>query len=113
MKQQVRLIIWFAMLMSCAMMLGVLYAVPAAPEENRVVGQALLAAGAATVPVSLLLARLASGPGMWIAAMAMCEGAAVLGVVSHAIAGSPQAWLLPVLGLIGTGLHFPRRDEAV
>ena len=68
MKRPVRLVIWFTMLMSCALMLALLSMLPPAAQEDRTLGRALLAGGAAAIPVSLLLAQLAAGPGMCVTA---------------------------------------------
>ena len=101
------------MMMSNLMMLFALSAIPRASTPNDVLGKALLAVGMAVVPLGVALPRLLKGPQAWMAAMAICESAAVCGVIAHAVAGLPQAWMLPALGLAGSGLLFPQKDGTV
>ena len=100
------------MAMSNVMMLIALFSIPRAAAGDPVLGKALLAVGMAVVPLAVALPRLVKAPQSWIAAMAICEGAAVCGIVAHALAGLSQAWMLPVLALVGTGLLFPMNDAS-
>ena len=100
------------MAMSNVMMLVALFSIPRASEVNPVLGKALLAVGMALVPLAVALPRLVKAPQSWIAAMAICESAAVCGIVAHALAGLLQAWMLPVLALVGTGLLFPTNETS-
>jgi hypothetical protein len=113
MTRQGKLTVWAAMLMSNLMMLIALTAIPQADEPNRLLGKALLAAGMVFVPFAAALPRLVKAPQAWLAALAICEGAAVCGILAHVLAALPQAWMLPVMGFAGTGLLFPQKDQAV
>ena len=99
------------MALSNVMMLVALAAIPKAAEPNRMLGRALLAAGMAVVPLAAALPRLVKAPQAWLAALAICESAAVCGILAHAVAGLDRAWMLPVLGLMGTGLLFPASEN--
>jgi hypothetical protein len=101
-----------AMAISNIMMLVALFSIPRAEAGNPVLGKALLAMGMAVVPLAVALPRMVKAPQSWIAAMAICESAAVCGIVAHAVAGLSQAWMLPVLALVGTGLLFPMSDTS-
>lgn len=46
-----------------------------------------------------------------IMALALCEVAALLGLVALFVLGNPLAYFLFVLAVIGDVLHFPRRDQ--
>ena len=99
------------MMLSNVMMLIALSAIPRASEPNAVLGKALLAIGMAVVPLAAALPRLVKAPQAWMAALAICESAAVCGIIAHALAALPQAWMLPALGLAGTGLLFPMKEN--
>ncbi len=53
-------------------------------------------------------ARLQTG---FIIALALCESAALLGMVGALVTGSDYAYALFALGALGMALHFPRRGE--
>jgi hypothetical protein len=106
MNQQGKVTVWAAMMVSNLMMLLALKSIPPG-EVNVVLGKAMLGMGALMVPLALGLPRIVKGHQGWLASLAVCEGAAVLGIVSHVGAGLAQAWLLPVLGMVGTGLLYP------
>ena len=46
-----------------------------------------------------------------IIALALCESAALLGFVDYLATGNRYYYVLFLVGLIGTLLHFPRRDH--
>ena len=100
------------MAMSNIMMLIALFSIPRAAAADAVLGKALLAVGMTVVPLAVALPRLVKAPQSWIAAMAVCESAAVCGIVAHAVAGLAQAWVLPTLALVGTGLLFPTNETS-
>jgi hypothetical protein len=100
-------IVWMAMAMSNVMMLIALFSIPRAAVNNPALGKALLGVGMALVPLAAALPKLVKAPQAWMAAMAICEGAAVCGILAHAVAGLDRAWMLPVMALVGTGLLFP------
>ncbi len=85
---------------------------------------ALAAAGLSTVVASFIVkagfyrraaerrepAQLQTG---FILAMALCEAAALLGVVGIFITWNDYAYLLFGLGALGEALHFPRREQVM
>jgi len=111
MTPQGKITVWLAMMLSNVMMLVAIYSIPRASEPNAVLGKALLAIAMAVVPLGVALPRLVKAPQAWMAALAICESAAVCGIIAHAAAALPQAWMLPTLGLAGTGLLFPMKDS--
>ena len=46
-----------------------------------------------------------------IIALALCDSAALLGLVDYLVTGSRYYFVLFVVSLIGMLLHFPRRDQ--
>lgn len=104
-----RQLVWLAMLGSIVMVLAALGFVENPPGGDRRLGWTLLALGAITVPAGVALPKLVKDPGAWLAALAICEAAALLGVATRSISGLPQAWTLPALSLIGMALLYPRK----
>ena len=52
--------------------------------------------------------RLRSG---YVASLAMCEAAAIFGLVIRFTFGSPQYYLFFLIGLIGMLLNYPRKNS--
>ena len=46
-----------------------------------------------------------------IAALVLCEAAAILGLVEHFVTGSPRYYVLILIGLVGMLMHYPQRGE--
>jgi hypothetical protein len=46
-----------------------------------------------------------------IVSLALCESAALLGVMDRFTTGSQTSWLLFAIAAIGILLHFPRKDH--
>ena len=103
--------VWLAMFMSNVMMLIALTTIPRAAPGNPVLGKALLVIGMALVPLAVMLPRLVKVPHVWTVALAVCESAAVCGILAQGMAGLAQAWMLPLMGLMGMGLLFPFNED--
>ena len=88
---------------------------PEGVRDNPVLLAALLAAAAGLTAASFLIRNRigADAPpqrrltAMTIA-LAMCEAAAIFGLVVHFTAGSELYWVFLLIGLAGILLHFPR-----
>lgn len=117
-----QLVIWLAMVMSLVMYFLILRLVPAPVTEGvpgLVTGLMVVAIG--LVALSFLVkSRMASrgdgeGPprqshAAMIVPVAMCEAAALFGVVVWFVAGSVEAYYFLLLGLVGMLLHYPKRE---
>lgn len=109
---QTKLTIWMALMLSTLVMLIAQFALAPPAQPDRALGRTLLAIGMAVVPLGAALPRLVPAPAAWLAGLAICETAGILGLVARALAGSPQAWMLPLLGLCGIGLLLPQKSES-
>ena len=47
----------------------------------------------------------------FIVALALCESAALFGIVAWFVAGYPQYYLFMLIGLAGMLLHYPKREQ--
>jgi F0F1-type ATP synthase membrane subunit c/vacuolar-type H+-ATPase subunit K len=47
----------------------------------------------------------------YIISFALCESAAILGLVDHVVTGSKYYFLSFLLGLLGMLVHFPKKDH--
>lgn len=115
-----QVMLWLAMLVSVAMYFVVVSMLPpATPTENPALVNGLLVAALGMVAASFAAkARLSQAAGTddlkrkqmgLVVPLAMCESAAVLGVVVWFVTGSPRySWFL-VIGIAGILLHYPKR----
>jgi F0F1-type ATP synthase membrane subunit c/vacuolar-type H+-ATPase subunit K len=97
-------------------------AADAGVRDNPTLLYALAAAGLASVALSFVLKAGFYGRGAerqepaqvqtgFILALALCEAAALLGVVGLFVTWNDYAYLLFALGALGMILHFPRREQ--
>jgi len=116
------LTLWFAMFMSVLIFLGIVLVVQSQTNPNPMLSYALLAIGAMTVLVSFLLKHqltrkaidnndVAALQSAHIVSLALCESAALLGVLDRFVTGSTTSWLLFASAVLGILLHFPRKDQ--
>ena len=128
-RLRVMLILWGAFLMTIVMFFVV--ALLARPETDAGAGgeggvppllYALAALGLSSVVASFVLkgvfyrraaerrqpAQLQTG---FILALALCESAALFGLVGLFVTGNDYAYALLALGALGEALHFPRREQ--
>ncbi len=126
-RHRVLLIVWGAFLASIVMYILVAYFVrPAGTgdggDNNLVVIIVLMMAGVSMVAVSFIIKnsllaqavsrqRIDSVQVAYIVAFALCESAALMGLVATFITAEAYSFLLFVIGAVGLLLHMPRRDH--
>lgn len=117
------LFLWVGILMSISLLLGLTIFVPASnPEPNTTLGFALIGVAFMSVIGSVLIklrvvqraiekrdaAMLQTG---YIVSFALCESAAIWGVVGHFVAGTSYYYFSFALGVLGMLFHFPKKDD--
>ena len=122
-RYQTMLILWFALLMSVAMYFVVSQlAPPAAAPPNPILTFTLTAVGTFLVGISFVLKRkllrrsvdeqdLSLVQKALVIACAICEAAALLGLVERFAVSGRDYLLLFVIAAAGIALHFPRRSQ--
>ncbi|MBA3715524.1 MAG: hypothetical protein H0W76_24215 [Pyrinomonadaceae bacterium] len=127
-RHHVLLIMWGAFLASIVIYFLVAYFVRPAGmgdgggDNNLVIIIVLMMAGVSMVVLSFvikngLLAQAASRQRInsvqvaYIVAFALCESAALMGLVATFITAEAYSFLLFVIGAVGLLLHMPRRDH--
>jgi len=122
-RYQTMLILWFALLMSVAMYFVVSQLVPpATAPPNPILTFTLTAVGTFLVGISFVLKRkllrrsvdeqdLGLVQKALVIACAICEAAAVLGLVERFAVSGRDYLLLFVIAAVGIALHFPRRSQ--
>jgi len=122
-RYQTMLILWFALLMSVAMYFVVSQlAPPATAPPNSILTFTLTAIGTFLVGISFvikqkLLRRSVDEQDInlvqkaLVIACAICEAAAVLGLVERFAVSGRDYLLLFVIAAVGIALHFPRRSQ--
>jgi len=115
------LILWFALLMSVMIFLGIVLIMGSQGTANPMLSYALLGVGVMTVIGSFLLkqqlTRKAIGnydaaalQSAHITSLALCEAAALFGLLDRFVTASNTSWLLFAVAIMGILLHFPRKD---
>ena len=122
-RHRILLFLWFGILMSMAMFLGLTLYVPSNnPELNSTLSFALIGAAFMVVILSVLVrlrivqraiekrdaAMLQAG---YVVSFALCEAAALSGVIDHFVTGSSYYYFSFALGLLGMLGHFPKKDH--
>lgn len=124
-RYQTHIILWFAMLMNVLVLFMVaLLAAPESPTSraSSIVMFVLAGLGSFMVVISFpikrkLLERSVVNQDVTlvqkalVVACAMCEVAALLGLLERFIIGGNDFYLLFFLAVIGIALHFPRREQ--
>jgi len=122
-RYQTMLILWFALLMSVAMYFVVSQlAPPATAPPNSILTFTLTAVGTFLVGISFVIKRkllrrsvdeqdLGLVQKALVIACAICEAAAVLGLVERFAVSGRDYLLLFVIAAVGIALHFPRRSQ--
>ena len=110
-------IIWGAMFAALGMYYLVITMVqPDHPDLDLPLIKPLLGAAILSVTAALVLrkrmndtpARVRAG---YLIAFALCEAAALFGIVAHFTTGWPNVWIFFVIGAVGFALNFPQRAE--
>jgi hypothetical protein len=122
-RYRVMLILWFAMLMSTAVLfsLTLLIERPRADGSESVVW-ILMALAVSVFLLSFILRRKLQAQAVagqrpelvqsaMILALALCEAAAIFGLLIYFVSTTPYYYLFFIIGLVGMLLHLPRRDQ--
>lgn len=117
------LVLWFALLMSITILFAMTRFIPGnSTDSNATLSYALIGLAFTSVVASVLIkqrfvqraiekrdaAMLQTG---YIVSFALCESAAILGLVDHMVTGSSYYFLSFLLGLLGMLFHFPKKDH--
>jgi len=122
-RYQTLIVLWFALLMSVAMYFVVSQlAPPATAPPNSILTFTLTAIGTFLVGISFVIKRkllrrsvdeqdIGLVQKALVIACAICEAAAVLGLVERFAVSGRDYLLLLVIAAVGIALHFPRRSR--
>jgi hypothetical protein len=112
-EQRFLTILWSAMTMAIVPYFVIAkIVVPPDPRPSSTLVTAMMAGAIALVAVSFAAKAKAPNPRTGaILAYALCDAAALLGVVTHFVTGSPDFYLMMLVGLAGMVLHFPRSTQ--
>lgn len=107
-----RFVVWLAMLYSIVMYFVVMRLLaPPGPADNPALVAALTGIAALLVVVSFLVkGRFAVRNAGHLLALALCEAAALMGVVSWFLTASPRSYYPLAIGFAGTLMHWPSRE---
>lgn len=119
------LIIWFAMLMSVGTFFVIIQLVeqPARAEaDTSMVVGGLLLLGIFTLLASFIIKRKILAQSVrqqradlvqsaMIVALALCESTSLFGLIAYFATATRYYYLFFIIGITGTLLHFPRRDQ--
>lgn len=117
-------ILWLALLVSVGLyyLLTMFAGRPESLEPNNTVSLALLAAGVSATLVSFLIKNKLINRAIeqrqvqqvqqgYIVAWAMCEVAALFGLMDFFLTSDPYFYALFILAALGELLHYPRREH--
>ena len=122
-RYRLLLIIWFALLTSMTVFAVLPVVIPSqSTEPNTSLSFAFMGAAFMLVILSVLIkqrvvqraiekrdaAMVQTG---YILSFALCESAAIWGLVDHIVTGSKYYFLSFLIGLLGMLLHFPKKDH--
>jgi F0F1-type ATP synthase membrane subunit c/vacuolar-type H+-ATPase subunit K len=122
-RHRIILIIWFALLTSMTIFAVLPVMIPSkSTEPNPTLSFALIGAALMMVIGSVVIkqrvvqraiekrdaAMLQTG---YIVSFALCESAAIWGLIDHIVTGSKYYFLSFLLGLLGMLFHFPKKDH--
>ena len=122
-RHRIIVIIWFALLMSISIFFVMTLMIPSGTTEpNPTLSFVLIGAAFMLVVGSVLIkqrvvqraiekrdsAMLQTG---YILSFALCESAAIWGLVDHFVTGANYYYFSFALGMLGMLLHFPKKDH--
>src|SRR5574341_436326 len=116
------LILWLALFTSVMIFLAIVLLSGSQGTPNPLLSYALLGIGSMIVLVSFVLkqqlTRKAIGnndaaalQSAHIITLALCESAALLGMLDRFVTASSTSWLLFAIAALGILLHFPKKDH--
>ncbi len=101
--------LWAVMASSVLMIFAVMMSLTPGDSNGEVLNLALPLVAVADVVLSFFIGRVMPRKRQaMLVALAMCESAALLGLVLHVTTGWTYAWTLFALAGAGLVLHFPR-----
>jgi predicted MFS family arabinose efflux permease len=120
-RHKVFLILWFALFVSVMLLLVLVIVAGSNGTPNPTLSYALLGIGSMTVLVSFVLKRqlvqkainndnITALLNAHIFVLALCESAALFGVLDHFLTASVTSWFLFAIAALGILLHFPQKD---
>ena len=121
-RYRVFLVLWIGILMSVVLFLVLALAVASTGVANPMLTYSLVGIGLVVVIVSVLLKQrlvkqaierreIQSLQSAYIIGMALCESAALFGLLDHFVTGSNISWFSFLFALTGMVLHFPKKDH--
>jgi hypothetical protein len=121
-RYRVVLILWIAILISVGILFSLAVFTPSSGTANQMLSFALLGTGFTTVTVSLLLKQQMVRKAIekqqvqallsaYIIGFALCESAALFGLMDHFATGSGYYRFGFILAAIGMLLHFPKKEH--
>jgi F0F1-type ATP synthase membrane subunit c/vacuolar-type H+-ATPase subunit K len=121
-RYRVILVLWIGIFMSVVLFLVLALAVASTGEANPMLSYSLVGSGLIVVIVSALLkirlvkqaiekGDIQSLQSAYIIGMALCESAALFGLLDHFVTGSNICWFAFLLAGTGMLLHFPKKDH--
>jgi len=121
-RYRVFLVLWIGIFMSIVLFLVLALAVASTGVANPMLSYSLVGIGLVVVIVSLLLKQrlvkqaiekreIQSLQSAYIIGMALCESAALFGLLDHFVTGSNISWFSFLFALTGMLLHFPKKDH--
>jgi len=116
------LIIWAGIFFSVAGFLLLTIMVPSKAQPDTVLPMVLIGVGFANVVLSFILKKFLLAKSLaqqdlklvqqaYIVALALCESAALLGLLVHFLTGSVYYYAAFAIGVIGMLLHFPKKQH--
>jgi F0F1-type ATP synthase membrane subunit c/vacuolar-type H+-ATPase subunit K len=121
-RYRVFLVLWIGIFMSVVLFLVLALAVASTGVANPMLSYSLVGIGLVVVIASLLLKQrlvkqaiekreIQSLQSAYIIGMALCESAALFGLLDHFVTGSNISWFSFLFALTGMLLHFPKKDH--
>ena len=122
-RHRIILMIWFSLLMSISIFFVITIMIPGnTAEPNTTLSFALIGLAFMVVAASVLIkqrivqratekrdaATLQTG---YVLSFALCESAAIWGLVDHFVTGSSYYYFSFALAVLGMLLHFPKKDH--
>jgi hypothetical protein len=116
------LTLWFAITMSIVLWLVLIHFKASTNPVNQKLGLLLTCLGLVPMSVSFLVKQILMGKAIagqnlmlvqqaYVTSWALCEAAALLGLLAHFLAASPHYYFGFIIAGLGIVLHFPQRKH--
>ena len=121
-RHRVILIVWFSLLMSISIFFAMTLFIPGNPVPNQILSVALAGIAFMLVVASVLIkSRMVQSAiekrdavklqSAYILSFALCESAAIWGLIDHFVTGSSYYYFSFAIALLGMLIHFPKKDH--